>query len=343
VNLQLRWHQGRLHIGEHLRHDPRRRELLCSAFTHVFRFRSFSSSRWCGVAETARRWVGASLIELQSLVRCILAEPPSHKFFLQGFSRFTAKVQHMLAVVVCSRSVADGVLNLLQEDDRVVRNLKTIEDEMQASLLYVMNLPELVIQIFAESSGINEHQLRQEATQAATVQVAHSGGALREVCGHPWSLAVGDVRASLQCLSSGARPREETAAKIFDLMEIGVAIEELVHGLSWLLDVTWLTSPVEQGHAAASRLLRRHKQFGTRSTQARSLIIHLVPLFSEVPEEVQIARLHQQVDRLHRIQPDSITGRHILFGDMQRLTKEQRGRGRCIAKDFGKQTWKQNA
>jgi hypothetical protein len=337
VGLQLRWHQGRLHVGEHLRHDPRRPQLLRTAFVRVFRFRSFSSSRWCGVAETARCLVSGSLIGLDSLANCILAEPSARKFFLQGFAHFAAKVRHMLAVTVCSSSVAEGVLNILQEDDRVVRNLQTLEDELNDSLLYVMNLPDFVIQVVAEFSGISGHQLRQEATQAASVQVAHIGAALREARGHPWSLAVGDVAANLRSLSSGVRPREETAAKIFDMLQIGITIEELVDGVSLMLDVPWSSSPAEQGHAAASRLLRRCKQLGSRGTQARSLIIHLAPLLSKVPEDVNIARLQEQADRLHRIQPDRITGRHILFGDMQRLTKVQRDAGRGIAKDFGKQ------
>ena len=70
----------------------------------------------------------------------------------------------MLGVVVCASAVADTILVLLQEDDRVVLQLPLIEEEIELTLDYVANLPESVVVAVASVAGLSSTKLRHEFT-----------------------------------------------------------------------------------------------------------------------------------------------------------------------------------
>ena len=57
-NLQVRWQQGQLCVAARLQDDPNCIDQLVCAIGQVFRFHSFSTSRWCGVSETSRCLIG---------------------------------------------------------------------------------------------------------------------------------------------------------------------------------------------------------------------------------------------------------------------------------------------
>lgn len=319
---------GRLQVSAHLREDPATPGRLRAAFMHLCRFRSFSASRWGGVSETARGLIGAMLMGLGSLVRHSLAvSKEGDKLFLKGFLRFGEDVKQMLAIVICSSMVSDSVLDIIREDDRLVRQLSHIDDEIQLSLTYTSSLQTVVFDSIAEVLELNAAKLRRLSMQAALVQAAHIGAALREARRLPWSLAGGDIRRNLQLLSQGPRPSEEVSAKIYDALLLGLDVEELARGVELLRDLPWSSEAVEQGHAAASRVLKAHRQLGAKAAQARAMISHISSLVSMSEEEKRIAKLVDRCTRLQNVQVERITGRHVFFGDLQRMAKERRDEG----------------
>lgn len=337
VELRLRWDGEKLVIAaEWEKHDQLLPKLRCAVMA-VFRFRAFSSSRWCGISQTARCLVGGACVGLPSLVTFVLNRcTDSEKYYLQGFSRYSKEMKHILGVVVCSCAVADSVLHVLQDDDRLLRQLPVIEEELKIGLDYVSKLPAGALGFVGEVVGVRVERLRHEAMQAALVQAAHIRSALRVAHEHPWSLATGDIEENLRLLANGPRPREETAQKVYDLLDVGVDIQEVAAGLRLLLDTPWSSESVEQGHAATSRVLRYHKQVGGKTAQSRATVMHLAPLMSPPEEHVKIEKLQKRIERLKRFQANRITGRHVFFADLQQLTKVQRDNGRAFPADSGK-------
>lgn len=223
--------------------------------------------------------------------------------------------------------VSDSVLDIIREDDRLVRQLSHIDDEIQLSLTYTSSLQTVVFDSIAEVLELNAAKLRRLSMQAALVQAAHIGAALREARRLPWSLAGGDIRRNLQLLSQGPRPSEEVSAKIYDALLLGLDVEELARGVELLRDLPWSSEAVEQGHAAASRVLKAHRQLGAKAAQARAMISHISSLVSMSEEEKRIAKLVDRCTRLQNVQVERITGRHVFFGDLQRMAKERRDEG----------------
>ena len=211
------------------------------------------------------------------------------------------------------------------------------------TLDYVANLPESVVVAVASVAGLSSTRLRHEFTRASIVQAAHIRFVLRTARELPWSLAVGNIIANLEALMHQDRPLEQTSSRIYDMLQFGIDINEVAEGVSLLKDVPWSSEAVEQGHAAASRLLRKHKTLGMKSCQARATVVHLASLFSQPDEVAKISRLEQRIARLQQIQPQRITGRHVFFGDLQRLAKSQRDSGMGLALDVGKKITKRHS
>ena len=67
----------------------------------------------------------------------------------KGFLHFSAQVKHMLAIVAVSSSVADSVLEIINEDGRVVLQLEHIEDEISVSLSCVASLSDFTVILIA--------------------------------------------------------------------------------------------------------------------------------------------------------------------------------------------------
>lgn len=218
----------------------------------------------------------------------------------------------------------------------MVVQLEYIDEEIQSSLASVANLSDVVVELIADAMGLEVRQLRHESIVASSVQAAYIGIALRRAREHPWSLAAGDISANLYTLKAGPCPADPVSCRIWHLMQLGVCREEVVAGLRLFLDAPWSSEAVEQGHAAASRLIRRHKDLGVKSCMARSLVMHMIPLCADVPDVNKKAKLEGRLQRFHSVQVDRITGRHAYFADMQKMDKVTRDLRKNIAIDFGK-------
>ena len=107
-------------------------------------------------------------------------------------------------------------------------------------------------------------------------------------------------------------------------------------GLMLLRHAPWSSEAVEQGHAAASRLIRRHKDLGAKSCMGRALVMHMIPLFTAPPDAHRRAQLEARLETLQSLQVSRITGRHVYFGDLQQMAKTQMDLGKEIAIDAAK-------
>ena len=89
VRLQIRRERSKLMVSSTYRDDRKIPQVITSCLLYLWRVRQRSSSRWCGMGQTARGLVGCLFLGLQSLIDHIMADPGSCKYYIQGFSVWT--------------------------------------------------------------------------------------------------------------------------------------------------------------------------------------------------------------------------------------------------------------
>ena len=88
----------------------------------------------------------------------------------------------------------------------------------------------------------------------------------------PWHLIHGDIRANLDKLQHGPKPKDVVSCKIRALMGLRVDPVSLVPGVQLLAEAPWSTKLVEQGHTLSSRLLRYHRYSTSETLRARTVV-----------------------------------------------------------------------
>ena len=76
LDLNLRFLDGRLFIAERFRNDKRRFGLVRAALLGVFKFRTWSDSRWVVLGGASRAYVASLLVGIRSLVEYVRTITP---------------------------------------------------------------------------------------------------------------------------------------------------------------------------------------------------------------------------------------------------------------------------
>lgn len=127
----------------------------------------------------------------------------------------------------------------------------------------------------------------------------------------PFTLLGADNSAKLDTLMAGARPPGTTSAKIFDLLRLGHSRETILQGLSLLEQISWSTTPTEQAHLPASKVLQSHRALSQAVMRARSMVVSMHPLLAISNEEKKRQCLLDKLARLEWRQPQQISGRRF--------------------------------
>ena len=139
-----------------------------------------------------------------------------------------------------------------EDEGRLVRRVGAIKDELAIDLQAVRSIPKWIFDAIGHVLQVQGDWLLDRACEASVVQAGFISYHLREVEEYPWSLAIGNVKQNLIALGAGPCPQDETASKIWQLVQLQGADDELISGISLLLDVPWSTKTVEEGHSSAS-------------------------------------------------------------------------------------------
>jgi hypothetical protein len=311
VRLQIRWSGGKLKVAEHLEQDDAGPQQIITCLLHLWRFRTWSSSRWCGVGQSCRCMLGCLFVGLEALVSLIMSDEKASKYYISGFpNHLNDNVKRMIGVIAVVSRVSEHPLLVILKDDRLARVREHIEASIKQQVDYVFDLPDGVLDLVASASGMSLRELRHETTQAVCIQLGYIDSKLREVRRSPWTLVGGDVPAKLQSLREGPRPGEEVAGKIWDLLAIGIPQREIMAGIEVLGHAPWTTTCVEQGHSVASSICRKHPKYNRQTLMARAMVHQAACLFNEDPVNRTIGVRTKKIARLRSRRPDRITGRH---------------------------------
>ena len=328
MQLAIRWEDGKLKVAASLADAPSAPQQIVVALLHVWKFRTWSTSRWCAIGESCRCLVASLYTGLSSLVRQILDDPASSKYYIKGWSNLNASVVHMACIVTASSRVSERCLNSILEDDRLARRIDHIDSVRRKQVQDVLNLPEPVLEILSKLSAIDKGQLRHDIAMATAVQVGYMDVSLTEVRQLPWSLYGGDVEAKFMALAAAPAPEDATSSKIRSLMLLGYPVAELTRGVALLGEAPWSATCVEQGHSVASSIIRKHPKYGKERLTSRTVVQQAVPLFRQDPLDGRIRRAENTLARLQRKRPDRITARHAYCKMLTSEAMKQKAQGR---------------
>ena len=103
--------------------------------------------------------------------------------------------------------------------------------------------------------------------------------------------------------------------KISQLGRLEHSVQEPMQGLHLLRNFSWSQVSTEQGHSAASVVLKKHHTLGHQMPQTRSMLGQLRCLSAE-PDGVRKLRTCRKV--LHRLEQgrSAVTGRHMFVSEL---------------------------
>ena len=214
-DLQLRYTDGGLRVAARHAEDPQVMRRTVRAQLRLWQFRTWSESRWLGIGARARSMTALCLVGIQGLVSFILDTKKGSAFHLGGLS-LPQEVREFLGPVALASFVSEAALAAMFEDDRVVSVATVIRAEAHEEQAILEKLSPDVWRAITKALSIDARQLQSRTLLASHAQAAYLHYRLRYVDELPWSLCIGDIRASLEKLRTGPRPSDEhCAAKIW--------------------------------------------------------------------------------------------------------------------------------
>ncbi|CAE8622776.1 unnamed protein product [Polarella glacialis] len=339
VKLQIRFVDDKLKVAAAFEIDGNTEQLVYMALLQVWKFAKFTDSRWATIGCTSRSLLSSTILGLESLVAHVLQNPASSSYYIKGFARYDQKVHELVAIISTSSFVADAVLELLFEDDRLPRNLEACDREICDEINYVFNIGSDVWKIVARACRMSEEAIRHASISSALVQGGLISSKLREARQLPWSLLQGDRQQNLDDLAKQTRPVDEVAGKIWELLQKEYDRGELEKGLDLLSEAGWCATTVEQGHVKASRIMQKHPEYTEDTMRSRAMVGSMSMLFAQDPDEKHMAGICRQTSRLEKYKPQYFTGRQLYVRRLKEASQSLQDSGRYlkIMKGHGKQ------
>ena len=341
--LGLRWHQGKLLLFRSAASTHGFMDSIRAALLSVFRFKSFTDSRWVTVGEACRSLVASLSLGLMGLVQMIRKDPKASDYYIGGFGQLDNEVIKYAIVASIVTNVCDNFLIALLEDDRVVRRLSELEDLLKEEVMWLTGITDPIWGLLSELlADRHPMELRSSCLRAASIIHAFIDfKVLRAARALPWSLAQGDIKANLIALKD-KEGLDSVSTQIKDLIGASYPMHRIVSAVQLLAEVHWTTTSVEQGHGSASALKLLHKRYGANMLSQRSMLHmfrHLLPGASEAEAIAQ--ELSSKEDRLLRRQPQHCSGRQAFFRQLRQAAEESAGR--ALTKQEGQAVFKKHA
>lgn len=330
--MQIRFEGGSLCLAASLADDDTAVDRATAALLHLWRFRPWSDSRWCGVGASSRALLGCLLCGMESLVSDIMKDPDLSKYHIRGFTRLSPRAKKMMVLVSCCGRVSEHFVEAVLQDDRLPMRIAAIDEQMSKDVRSVQAIPDPVYVLFSGLCGSTAPALRDEVAEMTLTQAGYIQARLREVRLPPWSLVGGDVSAKLQRFRDGPPPTEQTSLKLFKLLRMGVSEPLLMQGIQMLSECPWTTKLVEQPHASVKSLMSAHSMYGVDTMMARAMIMQSRPLFTRDSDETKTKTIRLRVARLRSRQPQRITGRHVYLRSLSVTAALQRKHGKTNTK-----------
>ena len=324
--LRLRWdhHSQTLHVCKDVLESPSGPEDVVTALLGIWKFKTFSDSRWITVGICCRSLVAGLLSGLSSLIDFIKDKnvTKNMEYHLGGWNKLGDTAIRFIVLSSLASYVPDAALGQLFEDSRLVKHCDAVRESMVDELTWLESMDDFIwatlCKVFPASVDMSHDRLRSEVLEAAHVAACFfDWRALLPATSLPWSLVQGDQVENLRRLAEGPEPREPTAWKIWQLVHAGCSNELLQQGLNLMGEAPWTTGSTEQNHAMAAVVKRLHKEMGEEQLVSRAYIGGFLKVMPSLTmEEKKIVKLARRLSQLTGKRPARLHGRHIFYADM---------------------------
>lgn len=342
VELELRFDDGHLKVHPRWEADAQLPDMIMNAILFAWQWKKFSESRWMSLGASCQSLLGSLLLGLQDLVGEVLLQPGVCTYYLKGFSFLSSDALGLCALASISSFLADTILAKLLEDARVPMIYDELMQEMRWEVDYVVNLDPEVLECIARVAGMSRGRLQEEACMSVLIQAGFFKNRIRAAERPPFSILKKDPAEALDDLVESPCPAEENLAKLWKLLKLGYSRVELEKGLRLLSQAGWSSAPVEQAHAAASMLMKKHSDYGQRTLASRSMLVSMAPLVKPSASEAKIKSVEAKLEALARRRPQHIRGRQVFLRELNMRAGDLRSEGKAVAPNMHERLMQQH-
>ena len=332
-DLQLLYRDGRLFISERHRVSLNLIEQVSTVLMHVWAFRRFSESRWLTVGCCNRTLAASEQLGLQSLVAFIRKRPHASDYYIGGLSRLSQAGQKFVTIASTASFVADAFIVEVADDDRVPLRRQHLVDTMEEEMDMLASIPLEVWSIMASPLvDVTGAALQSTILKAAHVSIAFiSVRCLHPASRAPWHLCGGDLELNLEALRGQPQPSEPTTCKVWQLLQLGYNVPQLLLAVRSLQDCPWSTVHVEQGHAHASGVAKAHGQYGPDMLAMKACLSWNRLLFPSRNRDDEVhSRMEHRLQKLEAKRPNNLRADNLYFRDLSAQLELFKRRGRVV-------------
>ena len=291
VELRLRWRKGCLQVSDKTPLEEVVQQVYF-CLSSLWRFRTYSTSRWVGTGCTCRVVCAGLLTGLEAVVDQ-LQDPDSSNYHINGWQKMQQSHREFIVQAGMGSFLSENLTLALLEDCRVVRNFDQLSQIIEEEIEWVNRIPLIVWETLGGICGLSAQDI-----QSRCIRCTHVSGAfahdriLAPASDLPWRLARGDIQKNLDDFEAGECPTEPTAAKIWNLLRLRWNRSSLEAAVKLFLQISWGVGPCEQQHSSAALAARFHPDIGPGTMQVRGFIHtmrHLLP--NKTPDEKTQERL----------------------------------------------------
>lgn len=290
----------------------------------MLQFDNFSDSRWLGAGPSCRCLVRALLVGLESLVAFTRKDKHVSEHHISGFDKLSETSRRFVCVCSMVSYIPEAFQVEVFEDPRIPMRVDAVHSVVLEEASWLLSLPEHFWSILASSIGTPAAKLRHEAASAAMVCCAFlERRVFRAARQAPWCLCQGSIEENLRALCSGEAPQDDTTKKIWQLLQLGFPMPQLVAAVKLLQSCPWSICMNEQMHGQQAALRKLHRACTRRVITARSMVSLLRPMLAMSPEDRRRSELRRKLGALDKKKPERMSGIDVFVREAMSLAAVQ--------------------
>jgi hypothetical protein len=324
IDLEFRFKDGHIIVKNSARYSPNLTETLSGLLLACWRLVNFCDQRFRTLGDS-----GASAIRFASsgggsLVRYTLKNGGSG-YHLNGWLKLGVQEMRFFARCALSRFPTDAFLADIQEDDRLVRNLDAVEQNIREELDYIHNIPLSIFETVAEVVDSNDpEELQHDTISGCTAAVCYMNrNALAAARAPPYDLCHGKIPENVQALKGVQRISSNPVKRnITILAKKDWDDSKLVEGIEVMRDLNCSNIQGENQHQPASANARFHSGLSLKTLSGKALLGAAQPIVVRDQGTQAIRQLEARRRHMLARLSESADGRNMFYKvccDMEKL------------------------
>lgn len=322
-----RWDGHALLVSPSVQSEPDPIGHVQGILLYIFKFQKFSESRWLQTGISSRGLVAAISVGLLQVMRMARADPHNSDYHAHGIQELTLPVKKHVCVASLVAFVGESAMAIVLGEERLLRIADRLEQSIQEEVDFIASTTSYAWSRIAGLIGDPSYSSSDLMSDCILGGHVSAGfiykRVLPELDRYLWKLARGSIEQNLRDLDAHSDPAGPPGLdpgcgqKVKRLLRMTCPFKLLVQGVLMLMEVIWGTSAVEQGHGSCAVIHRVHKTLTVEQLVVRSLLHQARAFFSHTSEDLALARLRAQLERL-KAKSVSFTGRSMHLSDLMR-------------------------